>query len=184
MPVVSTWKKVLTKYNTSSNEVQYYFQHLPKLIKSGLYEICITYIFAQIELAHNMSIYCGLLKLHKCDRELTMLAIEKQHITRESFKKLYENVFGQPISKITIDILEESEKVRDKIMHGKGTNHQERMKTVCLALDYAESYNQEVALNGGFKPFGSLIGFKGRGVSLSKNTSRWILKGMGFSSIS
>ncbi|HYN46308.1 MAG TPA: hypothetical protein VES64_06420, partial [Allosphingosinicella sp.] len=47
------------------------------------------------------------------------------------------------------------------------------------AFDFCEAFNEFVFGAGGFRPFGQLRGFKGRGEALSKETTRWVLRGMG-----
>lgn len=53
-------------------------------------------------------------------------------------------------------------------------------KTVLDVLLYAKKFNEFIYGIGSFKPFGSLIGFKGGTKTLDDSTSRWILKGIGF----
>ena len=48
-------------------------------------------------------------------------------------------------------------------------------------IEYAESVNIELQSVAGFEPFGDLRGFKGKVKSLEKGTTRWLLKGIGFS---
>lgn len=46
-------------------------------------------------------------------------------------------------------------------------------------FDFATDFNAFVQDADGFKPFWSLNGFKGRKESLSKETTRWVLRDMG-----
>ena len=78
-----------------------------------------------------------------------------------------------------MDKIAEAEKVRDLILHGKQVSEVDKRKAVVDVLEYAKSFNAEVSRIAGFKPFGSLKGFKGRGQPLDKSTSRWVLKGVG-----
>jgi hypothetical protein len=57
----------------------------------------------------------------------------------------------------------------------------DKRKAALDLIHYAEMFNNKMQEIAGFRPFGSLQGFKGRGQSLDKSTSRWVLKGIGFS---
>ena len=76
--------------------------------------------------------------------------------------------------------LREAEKVRDKIVHGKSINNPNMRDAIYDVLEYATLLNEHLEEKAGFKPFGDLRGFKGRGTPLDANTTRWLLKGMGF----
>ena len=75
---------------------------------------------------------------------------------------------------------ERAEEIRDKVMHGKTTTDKEKREALASIIEYAERFNALVSGIAAFRPFGDLRGFKGRGQSLDKSTSRWLLKGMGF----
>ena len=104
-------------------------------------------------------------------------------MTRSGFRDLYATIFGKSLKKATADKIAEAEKVRDRILHGKKVSEADKRKAVVEILEYAEAFNAEVQGLAGFKPFGSLQGFKGRAESLDKSTSRWILKGIGLGAI-
>ena len=171
---------ILKRYQLCQDEVKNYFEHFPKLAKEFPWDVSISYMFAQVELAHNMTIYCGIVKLHRAEGNLVWQAVNNQHITRPSFKEFFKTVFGVNMKKSISEKIEEAEKIRDKILHGKPVSEELKRKAVVDILDYAKNFNQEIYRIAGFKPFGSLRGFKGRAQPLDKSTSRWILKGMGF----
>ena len=56
-------------------------------------------MFALVELAHNMTLYCAVVKLHKVESGLARIAVNKQHMTREQFKILYNAIMGDPLKK-------------------------------------------------------------------------------------
>lgn len=127
-----------------------------------------------------MTLYCGVVKLHKVEASLARIAIDNQHITRDGFKELFKAIFGKPLKKSVIGKIEEAEGIRDKILHGKNTTEGDKRKAVIDILEYAKAFNDELYSVAGFRPFGSLQGFKGRATPLDKSTSRWVLKGIGF----
>ena len=103
-----------------------------------------------------------------------------QHLTREGFKEIFKNVFGAELNKASRVKLEEAEKVRDKVIHGKTVPDNELREAIADVLEYAELLNEEVYLISGFKPFASMKGFKGRADSLDNRTTKWIMRGLGF----
>lgn len=171
---------VKTNYDSRSKSVRDYFAYLPALIADFPLDICISYSFSQIELAHNMTLYCGVVKKHKAHRSLARSAIDAHHMTRSEFQGRFEVVFSSSIPDVVLEPLTQAESIRDKIMHGKDTLEREKREALYNVLNYAELFNDELSSLAGFRPFGSLKGFKGRGKSLDRSTTRWVLKGMGF----
>lgn len=157
-----------------------YFEHLPKLINAFPYEVCLAYMFLRVEEAQNRALYCGVVKLHQASSTMAEKAINCQHLTRDGFVKLYETVFGVPISPATLKQIREAEKIRDKVIHGKRVDDPSMREALVDVIEYAESLNTEIETIAGFEPFGDLRGFKGRAQSLEDTTSRWLLKGLGF----
>ncbi len=181
MAIPPTRKSLLKHYDERQKEVKDYFSHIPNLlVKEFPLNVSISYSFSQIELAHNMTLYCGGVKRHKANPTLARSVIDSHHMTRDDFQAQYQIVFGAPIPIPIIEHLSQAEYIRDKIMHGKKTLEKEKRKAIYTVLNYAESFNKEVYSVAGFRPFGPLQGFKGRAKPLDKTTTRWVLKGMGF----
>ena len=180
MAIPGTWRGIIHRYNACSSEVKVYFSHFPSLAENYPWDVSIAYMFSLVELAQNMAIYCGVVKLHKVNGTMARTAINNQHMTRGVFKELYKSIFGKPLRASVVKKIEEAEKIRDKIIHGKSVSEEDKRKAVVDILEYAEAFNSELNTVANFKPFGSLKGFKGRARSLDKSTSRWVLKGVGF----
>ena len=180
MTTPASWKSVVSHYKTMPKEVQRYFGALPSLVKDYSWEVPLSYQFGRVELAHNMTLYCGVVKLHKVDATLARKAIEAQHITRDHFKDLFETIFGRKLRPAILKKLESASKARDKVLHGKAATPAELRKSVVDVLDYSSDFNSFVDKHAGFRPFGPLKGFKGRAKPLGKSTSRWVLRGVGF----
>lgn len=170
---------IIKLFEDLPKEIKLYFSDFNKLAQEFDWDVSIAYLFSLVELAHNMTIYCGVVKIHKVQTELAANAVDGHHLTRENFRVLFETVLGKPIKPNLIAKLQRAEKIRDRILHGKSVKEEEKRKAITEILEYAEGYNSFVCTITGFKPFGSLKGFKGRGKSLDKSTSGWILKGMG-----
>ena len=56
----------------------------------------------------------------------------------------------------------------------------EKRKAIALVLDYSGELDDLVQSLGGFRPFGDMRGFSGAASKLDARTTRWMLKGMGF----
>ena len=178
MPTPTT-RRLLNQYNALPDDIKNYFEHFPKLAEDFPWNVSISYMFSLVELAHNMTIYCGVVKLHRVNSTLARTAVDNHHMTRDGFKDLYETIFAKPLEQPVANKIAEAEKVRDRILHGKTVSEGNKRKAVADILEYAEAFNAAVYDIAGFKPFGSLRGFKGRAKPLDKSTSRWILKGIG-----
>jgi hypothetical protein len=104
--------------------------------------------------------------------------LDSLHITRDSFLKHYETVFGQAMPAPTVAKLKFAERVRDKTVHGKTVSDADFRQAIVDVIDYAASFNTHVDSRAGFEPFGDMRGFKGAGQPLEKTTTRWLLKGL------
>jgi hypothetical protein len=181
MNTVSTRNAVLHRYEESPKEVRDYFPVLSDIIKQFNWDVSISYVFSRIEFAKLMTIYCGIVKLHQADGQLSWTAVTVDYFSRSRFKELFEKVFGQPIPPGVLKKLENAETIRDKVAHGKPVRDAEIRLAMVNILEFAEDFNIFVYSIARFRPFGKLRGFKGRMKPLGKLTTRWILKGMGFS---
>ena len=167
-------------YNECSQEVQEYFEHIPKLLDEFPIEVCLAYVFSRLELGQNMALYCGAVKIYRVDSKLARKAVDKQHMTREKFVEFYEVIFEIPLPNTARKDLEKAEKTRDSIMHGKMADGDDIRKAIACVLKYAEEVNKELHEKHQLKPFGNLRGFAGRLKKLDKQTSLFVLEGMGF----
>lgn len=168
-------------FKNMDSGIQSYFSELSKLLHEASLEVCLAYVFLRTEAAHHRLLYGGATKIYQLDYELTWNIINKQHMTRSDFEKFYENIFGTKNTQLTI--LREAEKIRDKIIHGKKATNKEIAEAIEKVLEYADLINKlhsDIKF-GGFMPFASMKGFKGRAGSHGKQTTRLVLKGLGFS---
>ena len=164
-----------------SQEVREYFEHIPRLLDEFSMDVCLAYVFSRLELGQNMALYCGVVKVHKADKVVASSAVGSQHITRDTFVTLFETVFGHSLPQAAHNDLKSAQKTRDLIMHGKNASPDRIRNAIAQVLEYAEAINDQLGQNHGFKPFGSLQGFAGWTKKLDKRTTRFMLKGMGFS---
>lgn len=180
MPVLKNYAQVIAHLASKPNEVQEYFEHFGTIASKTTLEAAVPYVFSRVELAKHNTIYCGIVKLHWADAELARKCVDSSHMSREQFENLFEIVFAKKIDRSLLGKLKQAEAIRDKIVHGKPRTEAECREALANIFDFAEEFNGFVYNFAKFKPFGSLRGFKGRAKPLSKSTTRWILKGMGF----
>jgi hypothetical protein len=187
MPEATLQKRVKSKrgllkvYDKSSDPIRDFFRHLPALIQGFPMDVALAYAFARLELGQNLALYCGVVKLHKANAELARAAVGTQHMTREGFLTLFSTVFGFEVPKAASQALKLAEDTRDAVMHGKATTDDRIRNAVASVLEYAEVLNGDLSRRCGFTPFGQLKGFAGRSKKLDKRTTRFVLKGIGFS---
>lgn len=176
----ASYKSVIWHFEAAPEPVRWYFDLLPKLLKSFPYEVALAYLFLRTEKAHNRALYAGAVKLHRANPSVTDGAVNTHYLSRADFLTLVENVFGQQLPKATIEKIKAAEKIRDKVIHGKKVSDPHLRVAVTDVLDYATALNVDLKAIAGFEPFGPLQGFKGRGQALDEKTTRWLLKGLGF----
>jgi len=157
-----------------------YFKHMPQRLDAFPYTVCLAYAFAQLELAQNMALYCGVVKIYRADAELARRAVGTHHMTREGFADLYKVVFGVDLPQSAASALKTAEETRDHVMHGKPTTDDRLRNAIARVLEFAEAINQQLKGCCGVEPFGELRGFAGAARKLDKRTTRFMLKGMGF----
>lgn len=167
---------VLKQYENCSESVKDYFGVLPDLIQEHSWDVCLAYLFFMVEKAHNRILYCGLIKVHKADKDMAFSIVNQQHLTRSNFLEIYKNIFGAAMRKEVIHKIKVAEEIRNKVIHGKSVPDSEMREAIVDVLNYAEAINKELT----FKPFGDLRGFAGARTPLDASTTRWLLKGLGF----
>jgi hypothetical protein len=104
-------------------------------------------------------------------------------MTRSKFRELFANVVGQDIPEAVLALSKSAEGFRDKTVHGKAVSDAELWGAIQSLTAYAIALNELVKNEAHFEAFGDMRGAVGRrgGTPLSPQTTRWILKGMGFS---
>jgi hypothetical protein len=172
-------------FNKFDDDIRLYFDDLLPLVDSDFsFDIILAYVFFKLEQGQRQALFCGARKLHKTDSELTWLALDKQHVTRETYQRFVQTIFGFEIPKPTLEIIAKAEESRDRLMHGRDVDELEKREAISRVLHYCDQINKLIADDKklGFKPYKSdLRGFAGALASLDQSTTRWILKGMGFS---
>ena len=164
---------------TAPREVQTYFEPSQELIEKYPWEVSLSFMFSRVERAHIMALYCGVVKLHKVDGNLARTAVDGFENRRDDFRNLFAAVYGKKLPDALIKKIETAQQVRNHVLHGKTVESGDFREAIVRIVDYAEGFNQLTTSVAGFRPFGSLQGYKGRAKSLDRSTSRWVLKGIG-----
>ena len=181
MAICAQRRTLTDQFDSCPEEIRAYFSDLPRLLDSFPLDVSISYLFSQIERAHNATLCAGAVKVHKANRNVARAVVGAQHMTTEGFQEQFETVFDKPIPDEVKQELEAAEIVQDKILNGQRTQEKEKREAIAHALDYAQGLNRFVNGLAKFKPFGDQKGSNGCAESLGKSTTRWMLKGMGFS---
>ncbi len=179
MSTPGSYRGMLNEFKKLPEDNRNYLKYFPSLAKDYPWDVSIAHLYSRVELAQNMTIYCGVVKRHRVDTELAWKAVDNQHMKRDGFREIFESVFSKPVPRSASAHLTHAEKIRDKILHGKSVTGADKREAVYDIL-YSKEFNDALQSIEGFRPFGSLQGFKGRGKALDKATSRWVLKGIGF----
>lgn len=179
MTVPGSWRGVSNHLKGAPEEVQMYFQPVAELIEHYPWEVSLSFLFSKVERAHIMSLYCGVVKLHRVNSKIALTAVDLFENRREEYRLLFNNVFGRKIPSSISNKIEEAQKIRNRILHGKTVADRDFRKAIVAIIDYATEFNELCFESASFRPFGSLQGFKGAGSSLDDSTSRWIVKGIG-----
>ncbi|MBO6785015.1 MAG: hypothetical protein JJ899_17335 [Alphaproteobacteria bacterium] len=174
-------RTAVTRAENASEEFRYFFDELSTLFEKEVSpSVCLAYMFFRLEQGQNNALYCGLVKNHQVDKEIAISAIDGTHMTRKEFREFYKNIFGRHVPKDATERIVESEKIRDRLMHGKQVKDSEMYGAIVDVVDYVEALNEHVSELAGVRPFGPTRGFKGAGKSLPKSTSRLVVKGLDF----
>lgn len=179
--VPNTWRGVKNHFASTPQDIQKYFEPTGELIEKYDWEVSLAFMFTRVEKAMNTMLYCGARKIHKAHSGIAYKFVDKHHMTRKEFKRLFKNVFGIEIPSSTNKLLEEAEEIRNKIIHGKSASQADQRKAIIRLLDYAEEMNDLVYKKARFRPFNSTLrGFTGPTRSLDQSTTAWLMRGLGF----
>jgi hypothetical protein len=175
----ANYKQVLARYARLPKDIKSWLDIVPELIERYKWEVSIAFVFMQIESMFHDTLYRGLVKLHRTDSGLTRELLDRDHFTRGRLKELFKTVFGVAIPSDVDDHLKAAETIRNRTIHGKKVTDAQARACLMAAFEFFEGFNNAVEDAAKFRPCGDGRGFKGRAESLGKETSRWVLRGMG-----
>ena len=178
-PPAANWKQVRARYDALPEEIKKYLDEYPRLLEFS-WKVTVGYVFSQLERAHRTALYCGVVKRHRVDSDLAWVAIDSWDMKRKEYSQVFKSIFDKEIGEDLSKLLREAEEVRDKNMHGKTVVDADQRRCQVRVLDYLEGLHNMVRSTGVVSPFDDLRGFNGAGQPLERNTSRLVLKGLGF----
>ena len=179
---IYTLKGLHKFFDRCSDEVRSHFEHLPHLVDQFPYAVGLAYMFHRLELGQNMALYCGVVKLHRANSTVAKSALNSHHMTRAGFADLYRTIFDIELPREAKKELRTAENIRDTIMHGGKTSSDRTRNAIARVLEFAEAVNKQLNKECSLEPFaGYWRGFAGRSKKLDPRTTRFMLKGMGFS---
>ena len=175
--------RIVREFNELPDKIKEYCSPMERLINDDElpWDAVIAYFFTLCEAAQRRTIYYGLVKLHGCSFDLTWQAVDGATFYKDEFRDYYRKVFGKKFPARLDKLMEAPSKVRNKIMHGSNASEADKKKATLDLIRYTKAYNDELEKVAGFEPFGSLQGKIKQKNKLNNSTTKWVLKGMGFS---
>ena len=181
MTVIKSYRGLVKKFQALPEGTKTYLKGLGPLISEPItYPVALAFSFMKLEEGNHRALKCGLIRTHKCNSGKVDDALFKQHFTRQYFRTVFKNVFGKEVERELLETLQKAEKVRDKLIHGKGASDSDLRIGIAGALDYIDGLGAFVESETKKNPFGDLRGLAGKSSLLDPVPSFWLLKGLGF----
>lgn len=181
MTTVRSYKGLQKQFGALPEGTKSYLNGLEDLIsRSASYPVALAFSFMKLEEGNHRALKCGLIRIHKCNSAKVDEALRKQHFTRPYFRLVFKNVFGKEIEQELLKPVQDAEKVRDKLIHGKGASEKDLRSGISGALKYVNGLGAFVENETKKNPFGDLRGLASRTSLLDPVPSYWLLKGLGF----
>lgn len=169
------------KFEELPDQVKVYLSGIETLLDNPkTFGVALAFSFMKVEEGQHRALKCGLIRVHKCNSTKVDDALGKQHFTRGYFKSIFKNVFGEEVNKAALDLVESAEKVRDKLIHGKGADQASLRDAISHTFGYMSALGKQVEIKTGKNPFGDLRGLAGKTTLMDAVPSFWLLKGLGF----
>lgn len=183
--------RVVRAFEAAPEEVRAFLPDLPRLmqdpeLRHGL-AAALSYGFHRLEVAHRRALYLGLVRIHGVAPELARRASQEEHLGREHLHHLLREVLGAPLPDDARGHLDVATSVRDDLLHGRDVRAASLCKALAALVAYAgalDAYCRDAT--AGVSPFAddaaAIEAPAGR--RLTADTSRYVLRGMGFAAVS
>jgi len=175
---------VRERLERASQAVQRFFHHVHKLLQPEIpLSVSLVYAFALAEAAHRFALYIGVVKRFNVNATIAWEAILRTRIGRDDLPRLFGAVLGVPLPHASITLWNGIASVRNRVAHGKSVDTAQQRTALLETIRYAEEFNAYVNAAGAGEPFGGKFRGRlgGRRRRLNEETSRLVLKGLGFS---
>ena len=151
MPIPANRRALENQFDELPPKIREYLKELPQLLSADFsLDVSLAYVFARVELAHNMTLYCGVVKLHHANSMIARSVIDAQHITREKFGKYMDTVLGSRVPETVREFLQKAEDTRDDVMHGRKRSERDKREAIANVIKYAKAYNAFVGVMSHF----------------------------------
>jgi hypothetical protein len=173
-------QSVIDVFNNSTARTQEHFRHVPSLIQQYQPSVALGYVFDRTAEAHNAIIVAGLVVKHRAYRDVAREIASFQECTWDEFHYEFQTVFGSVIPETASDPYIFANEMRRALMSGKRVSSKDQCAVIENVLRYADAFDAFVWADARLHPFSDLSKVKSRGAALDKESTRWVLKGMGF----
>lgn len=183
--------ELVRAFDAAPAEVRAFLVDLPRLVEAdalahGL-SAALAWGFHRMEVAHRRTLHVGLVRIHGVAPELARRACQEEHLGREHLHHLLREVMRAPLPDDARRHLDVATSVRDDLLHGRDVSAASLNKALAALVAYAgalDAYCRDAT--EGVSPFGAdpaaIEAPPGR--QLTADTSRYVLRGMGFGAVS
>lgn len=172
--------QVIQYWQITEEEISTYYEHVPGLLGTFPYEIAIPYVFSRLELVQMRALRIGLVIRYKAHFESARLAVDQLYRTRAEVDGKFKLILGSNLDDWAMLHLRESAKIRDKVLHGLNFTKTDCLFAIRAALVYSHFLHEFMMRQTGVSPFKTLRGINWGIDPLPKETTRYMLMGMGF----
>ena len=173
---IKTRKDLISWFDTRPQELRNYFDHLGRLLTAFPLDVAFIYASARLELGQTMTLYGGLVKVHRANTDVARRAIELHHLLPKRFVDLYRAIFGFDLPQGAGRALDTALKARFDLSHGELLEDNRLRNAVTQIVEYAQATNEQLGDKYTLRPFGDLRGVSGRVKKLDRRKTRTLLR--------
>lgn len=182
---------ILRAFDAAPAEVRAFLVDLPRLVDDdglahGL-SAALAWAFHRMEVAHRRALHVGLVRIHGVAPDLARRASQAEHLGREHLHQLLREIMRAPLPDEARRSLDVATSVRDDMLHGKDVSAASLRKALAALVAYAGAFDAFCReATEGVSPFAAETADvePPPGRRLTADTSRYVLRGMGFAAVS
>lgn len=171
-------RQIIDRMEQLPTEVQSEFKSLPKLLVTFPLEVATGYVLSRLERTRRFMIFAKLIRQYRAESTMTASVIQRQSMEESQFA-----IFSQRILSYPVDYLPKFspiQKLHRKAVFGSEIKHEETVHAFVKFFDSVHWMYSHCTVPG-YRPFGDRSRLKPFKQQVSKATTRWLLKGFGFS---
>lgn len=182
---------IVRAFDAAPAEVRAFLVDLPRLVEDerlahGL-SAALAWGFHRMEVAHRRALHVGLVCIHGVAPELARRATREEHLSREHLHHLLREILRAPLPDEARRSLDTAASVRDDMLHGRDVSADSLRKALAALVAYAGAFDAFCReATEGVSPFAAEPADvePPDGRRLTTDTSRYVLRGMGFAAVS